>query len=587
MGRPKGSKNKPKIQDGTPSLNKTVTEAAATPNQKAAPKTTKKSTTKSTNTKSTKNSIPVKKLDKVDKLLLNKSATVPTINTPKGKKTVAEMSTTLTKHERVLEMAKTTKAMIDALQLTDLSKTESRTFQTYSRETLRTYMKSPKSYESQLRNLSRYLYRLCYEYRRICLHYATMICGDAFNIIPLDDPTKETSPEERTNVWYKTMVRWQRMDFASELVKLLLVAWREDSVYAYVYDDSDQEGGTCFYQILDGDYCRVSSVEAGVFRFAFDFSYFRSHETYLDYWDSEFKTKYEAYQKDSSLRWQELEPERQVCFKVNSDDPTMDYPSFSSLFEAIISNIDLQALKTAKDELSAYKLLVARLKPLTGTNEPDDFEVDPDTALKYYNKFVAALPECVNACLSPVPIEPIEFKDLNNTDDTDMISNSISNIFKHIGGVILNSDKSGTTIYEAQIIADMEIAQSTLLPQVQRYLNLYFNYVIGTGHGYFKYIDGVCPYTRRQKRKELLESAQNGFSRMSIGVLDGNTALEQISMLKLEKDLGLVDLMSNPLSTSYTQSNKSDTDPINGGAPSKDSGDLTDSGSKSKERGNE
>lgn len=578
MGRPKGSKNKPKVQDGTPISNRTVNTAASTSTSKpkAAPKTTKSNSTK--------------KLDKVDKLLLNKSTTIPTIDTPKGKKTVAEMSTTLTKHERVLEMAKTTKAMIDALQLTDLSKTESRTFQTYSRETLRTYMKSPKSYESQLRNLSRYLYRLCYEYRRICLHYATMICGDAFNIIPLDDPTQEMTPEDRTNAWYETMIRWQRMDFASELVKLLLVAWREDSVYAYVYDDSDQEGGTCFYQILDGDYCRVSSVEAGVFRFAFDFSYFRSHETYLEYWDSEFKSKYEAYQKDSTLRWQELEPERQVCFKVNSDDPTMDYPSFSSLFEAIISNIDLQALKTAKDELSAYKLLVARLKPLTGADEPDDFEVDPDTALKYYNKFVAALPECVNACLSPVPIDPIEFKDLNNTDDTDMISNSISNIFKHIGGVILNSDKSGTTIYEAQIIADMKIAQSTLLPQVQRYLNLYFNYIIGTGHGYFKYIDGVCPYTRRQKRKELVESAQNGFSRMSIGILDGNTPLEQISLLKLEKDLGLIDLMSNPLNTSYTQSESqptTDTDPINGGAPSKDSDDLTDSGSKSKERGNE
>lgn len=585
MGRPKGSKNKPKVQDGTPISNKTVNTAAltSTSKSKVAPKTTKVSTTKTT--KST-NSTSTKKMDKVDKLLLNKSATVPTIDTPKGKKTVAEMSTTLTKHERVLEMAKTTKAMIDALQLTDLSKTESRTFQTYSRETLRTYMKSPKSYESQLRNLSRYLYRLCYEYRRICLHYATMICGDAFNIIPLDDPTQEMTPEDRTNTWYETMIRWQRMDFASELVKLLLVAWREDSVYAYVYDDSDQEGGTCFYQILDGDYCRVSSVEAGVFRFAFDFSYFRSHEAYLEYWDSEFKSKYEAYQKDSTLRWQELEPERQVCFKVNSDDPTMDYPSFASLFEAIISNIDLQALKTAKDELSAYKLLVARLKPISGSDDPDDFEVDPDTALKYYNKFVAALPECVNACLSPVPIEPIEFKDLNTTDDTDMISNSISNIFKHIGGVILNSDKSGTTIYEAQIIADMKIAQSTLLPQVQRYLNLYFNYIVGTGHGYFKYIDGVCPYTRRQKRKELVESAQNGFSRMSIGILDGNTALEQISMLKLEKDLGLVELMSNPLSTSYTQSGtapETGTDPIKGGAPEKDTGDLTDSGSKSKE----
>lgn len=132
------------------------------------------------------------------------------------------MSTTLTKHERVLEMAKTTKAMIEALQLTDLSKTESRTFQTYSRETLRTYMKSPKSYESQLRNLSRYLYRLCYEYRRICLHYATMICGDAFNIIPLYDPTQEMTPEERINTWYETMIRWQRMDFVSETKQNLM-----------------------------------------------------------------------------------------------------------------------------------------------------------------------------------------------------------------------------------------------------------------------------------------------------------------------------------------------------------------------------
>lgn len=103
MGRPKGSKNKPKVQDGTPISNKTVNTAASTSRSKAAPKTTKTVNTKSATTKTS-----TKKLDKVDKLLLNKSATVPTIDTPKGKKTVAEMSTTLTKHERVLEMAKTT-----------------------------------------------------------------------------------------------------------------------------------------------------------------------------------------------------------------------------------------------------------------------------------------------------------------------------------------------------------------------------------------------------------------------------------------------------------------------------------------------
>lgn len=553
MGRPKGSKNKPKVLDS-------ATTASHSQN---------------------------KKLDKVDKLLLNTDTnsvkTKPSILTPSGTRTVKEVSEYFTKQEHLNETFKATQSMIDALQLTDLSKTETRTYQSYSRDTLRTYLKSPKTYESQIRNLSRYLYRLCYEYKRMCWFYARMICGDAFNIIPIVDP-REDDEEALLDNYYETMIRWQRMDFQNEIIKLLITAWREDTVYGYVYDDSDQEGGTCFYHILDGDYCRISSVEEGVFRFAFDFSYFRNHKTYLDYWDSEFKQKYDAYEKDPTLRWQELEPERQICFKVNSDDPTMDYPPFASLFESIISNIDLQALKTAKDELSAYKLLVARLKPLSGTDSPDDFEVDPATALQYYNKFVAALPECVNACLSPVPIEPIEFKDLNTTDDTDMISSSLSNLFKHVGGVILDNSKTGTTIYEAQIIADMEMAHSTLVPQVNRYLNLYFKYVIGDKHAHIKYIDGVCPYTRKAKRKELLESAQNGFSRMAVGILDGNTSLEQISLLKLEKALGLVDLMSNPLSTSYTKSG-SDTDPISGGAPTKDTGELTDEGSNSREGG--
>ena len=556
MGRPKGSKNKPKVLDSTPTtvLNSTKTSTRRTS-------------------------------DKVDKLLINSSKKVsPSISTPTGKKTVKEIASVLSKQERVKEMFAATKSMIDALQLTDLSKTETRTFQSYSRETLRTYLRSPKTYESQLRNLSKYLYRLCYEYRRICTVYARMVCGDAFHITPVGDPRK-MSDDEIVDNYYETMLRWQRMNFDNEITKLLLTAWREDTVYAYVYDDSDQEGGTCFYQILDGDYCRVSSIEEGVLRFAFDFSYFRSHPTYLEYWDSEFQTKYNAYDKDSSLRWQELEPERQICFKVNSDDPTMDYPPFASLFESIISNIDLQALKTAKDELSAYKLLVARLKPLSGTEDPDDFEVDPTTALKYYNKFAAELPECVNACISPLPIEAIEFKDLNTTDDTAMISSSLSNLFKRVGGVILDNDKTGTTIYEAQIIADMEIAHSTLVPQINNYLNLYFKYVIGDNHAHIKYLEGVCPYTRKSKRKEYLESAQNGFSKMKIGILDGDTQLEQEMSLRLEKALGLNDLMQ-PLNTSYTQSGSSTsgTDPITGGRPQSDSADLTDEGSATREK---
>ena len=56
-----------------------------------------------------------------------------------------------------------------------------------------------------------------------------------------------------------------------------------------------------------------------------------------------------------------------------------------------------------------------------------------------------------------------------------------------------------------KIIEDMEYAQSTLLPQVNKWINQYFNYIIGTHHATIKYIDGVSPYTRKVKRKEVKE----------------------------------------------------------------------------------
>lgn len=546
MGRPKGSKNKPKVS--------------------SAPETNS--------------------LDKVDKLLMNKTKeepkVVPTIETPSGMKTVSEIKMQFNKNDALKEVFA---AASEALQLIDLTKTENRTFQTFDRERLRTYMKDPFRYQSQLRNISRYLYRLCYDYRRIVHHYATMICGEAFNIIPLVDDPSEVDSEQLVSKYFETLTRWQRMDFANELVKLLIVAWREDKVCGYVFDDSDQEGGTFFVHIFDNDYCKVSSIENGILRFAFDFSYYKSRQAQLEFMPKDIQSQYSAYERDSSLRWQEIDPEHQICFKVNIDDPTMDIMPFGALFELLVDDVDLMSIQRCKDALSIYKLLVARLKPLSGTDEPDDFEVDINTAIKYYNKFAEALPPEVDAVISPLPIEAIEFENKNNTNDADMLSRSMSNIFKAIGGQILDNDKTGSTIYEAQIINEMKIAQSTLLPQLNRWLNLYFNYILGTDHATIKYIDGVSPYTKKQKRKELLESAQNGMATvLEIGILDGNTPQETISKLHLQRALGLTDLMV-PLSTSYTQSGSASTSPLEKGRPTiDDTTELTDEGSETREK---
>lgn len=309
--------------------------------------------------------------------------------------------------------------------------------------------------------------------------------------------------------------------------------------------------------------------------FAFDFNYFRKYQDDLEFWDKEFKSKYTKYQGDNTLRWQELDIERTICLKVNIEDFTMCLPPFVGLFESLIDLIDLQSIQAVKDELSIYKLLVARLQPLSGTDEPDDFEVDISTALEYFNKFAASLPDQVNAAISPLPIEAIEFKE-NTTNDVDALSTAQSNLLKMSGGSqILDNDKSGSTIYEAQILSDTLTALKPLLPQIQAWVNRYLGYSIGE-HAFVKYLE-VSPYTKNKKKKELLESGQNGVPvKLAVAALDGFNPIETMSLDFLENKVLKLHETWIPFSTSYTQSN-SNNQP-------KDSDELTDEGSETREQ---
>ena len=501
------------------------------------------------------------------------SKTSNKISTPSGQKSTKEVKEQLLKQDQRNEIFAQAK---NALKLLDLTKTESRTFTVYNKDLLRQYLKNPKSYESQLRDLSRFLYRYCYPYRRLCWYNAHMIDLKAASIIPRVDFTKEINEEKVLKTYYQTITETHRINLETEIFKCALVAWREDTVYGYIYDDKTDGG--FFAHVLDGKYCKVSSMEDGILRYAFDFSYFRSHSSDLEYWDSEWQTKYNAYLKDTSLRWQELDPERQICFKVNIDDMTMDFPPYASLFESMIDLIDLQSIQSVKDELSIYKLLVARLQVLSGTKEPDDFEVDIDSAIEYYNNLVNTLPDQVAAILSPLPIEAIEFKG-TDTSDTDSISNAIKNLFKNTGSSqVLDSEKSGSTIFNAQILCDTQMALSSILPQIERWMNKYLDYSIGEDHSFVRYLM-VSPYTKDAKKESLLKSGQNGVPvKLVVSALDGFDPYETLGLDLLENKLLKLHENWIPFSTSYTESAD------DGGAPEKDVTELTDEGDSTREQ---
>lgn len=491
-----------------------------------------------------------------------------------AEKTVTEIRNYQQKQQSLQEKFAAAKA---ALQLVDLTKTETRNFTIFSKEKLRTYMKNPKSNESNIRNLSRFLYRVSHNYRRLIAYNAEMVDLTAVSVIPRISLIEDIDEESVLTEYYNTATQLEKMAMHSEILKCLIIAWREDAFFGYTYED---DSGFFIYP-LDGDYCRISSVNFdGTLNFAFDFSYFRSHSSDLEYWDKEFSQKYNKYLSDNTLRWQELEPSRTMCIKINIDDIGLIIPPFIGLFENLIDLIDLQSLESIKDDLSIYKLLVARMETLTNADEPDDFAVDIDTAIDYYNRLAESLPECVSSAISPLPIDTIEFKD-DQTEDVNRISTATSNLFKMSGGSqILDNETTGTTITEAKILCDTMMALRPVLPQVEKWVNRYLTYIMND-HSRIKYIE-VSPYTKDKKKKNLLESGQNGVPvKLAIAALDGFTPLEVHSLDVLENTILKLHETWLPLQNSYVQSGESAPGSDTGGAPTKDTDELTDEGESS------
>jgi hypothetical protein len=315
---------------------------------------------------------------------------------------------------------------------------------------------------------------------------------------------------------------------------------------------------------------------------AFDFSYFNnaSNAKALEWWDKEFTTKFNAYNSDSKLRWQELDPERTWVLKFNYDQNDRIIPPFAALFENIIDLVDLQSITSLKDKLSIYKLLVAKIDTINGATDPDDFAIDLDTAVDFYNKMLGTVPEEIGIVLSPMDITPINFEQ-SDTDDVNTISKANSNLWEAAGvSQILDNEKlTGASAVRAAQILDGLFAQNPLLWQIQARVNRWLDFILPDNGMRVKYIP-VTPYNKDEKIAELKDAASLGLPvKMQYMSLLGISPLEAYSMAHMENNiLKLQDSWMYPLQSSYVQNGEN----VSGGQTKKTT-ELTDEGDKTRD----
>lgn len=449
-------------------------------------------------------------------------------------------------------------ALQSTLSLIDLTQNKSITYTTYSRESLRNYLKNPASENNQknLRKLSNFLYTVSHVYRRLVNFKATQVQLKSWTVYP-DIPLTEEPNKDSILKNYDRVIKYVRnMDMKSQILKCMLQAWKNDVVYGFCYGDPEKDG-EFFIHLLDPDYCKISSQSyyRGVLNFAFDFSFFDSgtNSYYLDVYDPIFKSMYNKYSSDNTLRWQELPIENTFCMKVNIDNLDYATPPLSGLLDSIINLADLQAVQDLKDELEAYKLIWAKIGTISGTKDVDDFEIDLDLANAFYQKLQSVLPENIALAMSPMDLDTIDFKG-NNANDVNIISEAYENIINANGGIVLNQNKiTNSASFKLALQFDSMDAMA-MVEQINAWVNLWIVNHLGETGMVVEYSD-ISPYFVNDRIDQLLKVAQYSVPcKMELASLINANPAKERGMSYLEATLGLgINSWNQPLVSSNVQ----------------------------------
>lgn len=452
------------------------------------------------------------------------------------------------------------------------------TFSRATKDSIVQYLENPYTYEKQLRAAVTYIYGASSHFRRL-IQYFVGLTDLSYVVSPYRiDPSKANARSINRN-YRKTMDAMAIMSVKSQFPKILTTCLREDVFYGTMWVTKD----SITIQQLPSDYCKITSIEGNVLNVTFDFSYFDSNSAYLPFYTQEFETKYNAYKKDTKLRYQELDSPTSFAVKCNNDILNYAIPPFAGILTEIFDISDYKALKLTKTELENYAVLVMTL----GINDDGEWLMDYDKAVDFWQNLDGVLPEEVGSVLSPMPINKISFEK-THVSDSNTVADAEQNLFSAAGvsSLLFANDKASANALQLSIKADQSITYN-IVKSLEDVVNRYIQSQSYGKNFKVTFLD-VSPYNRKEVGDAYLKAATYGMPMVSYYCASqGLSQAELDGMNFLENDvLGIKDLFI-PLQSSATQSGKSDggsSEPLDeGGRPESEIGDLTEAGEATRE----
>lgn len=471
-------------------------------------------------------------------------------------------------------------AVINKLITRDLqlNKADTLLLRKYRRSDVTTFLEQPSRYEKQLRDISIFLYNKSPQYKRL-VNYFSKMPTFGYTLEPYGIDNDKVNVKSLKNQFRKVTDFLDTMNIKHEFVKVMNTAFREDTFFGYEHYNKD----SYFIQQLNPDFCQISSIEDGCFNFAFDFSYFNAFLEKLEMFPPEFKSKYNAFVKDSNLRWQELDSKFTICIKINED---MNYsiPPFAGVFEAIFDIEDYKSLRKDRQKLQNYKILIQKLPMREDSEANNDFMIDYDNMVMFHQQASSAVPDQVAVITSPMEIKDVSFEKSGNADQ-DNVTKAESEFWSGAGVPqhLFSTDKTSSVGLSMSVQTDEALVFS-VLRQIERWINRRMKTL---GNFNFKVnMLNLTIFNKQEVFDQVIQAFQYGVPvKTMLGSILGMSPSAMLNMTMLENDILGLNEKFIPPSSAHTSSGDAGSAGNKGGAPQKKAKDLTTEGVKARDKG--
>ena len=468
-------------------------------------------------------------------------------------------------------------ALLNRLITRDLNNnTTAPTFSLFSKDDISRYLSNPYTYEKQLRNAVTYIYGASSHFRRL-IQYFVGLNDLSYVVAPYRVDPKTANAKSMNRNYRRVLNTLSSMNIKTQFPKILSVCLREDAFYGTMWVTND----SVTIQQLPSDYCSISTVEGNVPNVTFDFSYFDSRKTLLEYYPAEFKAKYEKYEKSRKDKWIELDAPTSFAIKCNSDILDYAVPPFAGILREVYEIEDYKQMKLTKTALENYAMVFMTL----GIDKDGNWQMDLEKAKEFWRNLDAVLPDEIGSVLSPMPINKISFEK-SHTANTNTVAEAEEELFSAAGvsSLLFNNEKASANALSLSIKADQAITYG-IVKNIEDMVNRFIQHQSYGKNFKVNFLD-VSPFNRKEVGDMYLKAAQDGLPTVSMyAASQGLGQAEHDSMNFLENDLLEIKKLFVPLQSSSTQSSKKESNGATdvGGAPLKDDNDLTESGLQNRE----